>query len=43
MGITVGKTKADGSPIKRETEALKDLKQNGNLPTKFVPYDKELK
>jgi len=38
--INVGKTKADGSPVKREAEAMKDLNEKGQMPTKFVPYDK---
>jgi RHS repeat-associated protein len=39
-GLNVGKTKADGSPVKRETQALQDLNGPGNLPTEFVPYDR---
>jgi RHS repeat-associated protein len=34
----VGKTRADGSPIKREVEALKDLNGPGQLPTTFEGY-----
>ncbi|MPV86497.1 RHS repeat domain-containing protein [Ostreibacterium oceani] len=37
-GVNVGKTKVDGSPIKREQEALDDLNGAG-LPTKFERYD----
>lgn len=37
-GINVGKTKADGSPIKREQEALDDLNGAG-VPTTFQRYD----
>ncbi|MFC4701776.1 RHS repeat-associated core domain-containing protein [Glaciecola siphonariae] len=37
-GINVGKTKADGSPIKREQQALDDL-NNAGLPTRFEQYD----
>ncbi len=37
-GINVGKTKADGSPIKREQQALDDLNSAG-LPTRFEHYD----
>lgn len=40
FGINVGKTKADGTTlIKREAQALKDLNENGNLPTIFVRYN----
>ena len=39
-GLNVGKTQADGTPIKREREALKDLNGAGGLPTDYVPYDK---
>ena len=38
-GVNIGKTKADGSPIKREVEALNDLNEFGELPTDFIPYD----
>ena len=37
-GVNVGKTKANGSPIKREQQALDDLNGAG-LPTKFIRYD----
>jgi RHS repeat-associated protein len=37
-GVNVGKTKADGEPIKREFEALKDLNGPGKLPTTFEKY-----
>lgn len=37
-GVNVGKTKANGSPIKREQQALNDLNGAG-LPTKFQRYD----
>ncbi|PWK52945.1 RHS repeat domain-containing protein [Pleionea mediterranea] len=37
-GVNVGKTKADGSPIKREQQALDDLNGAG-LPTKFERYN----
>lgn len=37
-GCNVGKTKADGSPIKREQEALDDL-NNAGVPTTFERYD----
>jgi len=37
-GVNVGKTKADGSPIKREQQALDDLNGAG-LPTRFERYD----
>jgi hypothetical protein len=39
-GINVGRTKANGEPVKREIEALKDLNEKGNLPTRFEQYDK---
>lgn len=38
-GINVGKTTAQGAPIKREVEALYDLEDAG-LPMYFVGYDK---
>ncbi|MBR4085962.1 MAG: RHS repeat-associated core domain-containing protein [Lachnospiraceae bacterium] len=38
-GINVGKTTANGAPIKREVEALYDLEDVG-IPMYFVPYDK---
>ncbi|WP_426194211.1 RHS repeat-associated core domain-containing protein [Massilia sp. DWR3-1-1] len=34
----VGRTKADGTPVKREVEALKDLNGPGQLPTNFEGY-----
>lgn len=39
-GRNVGRTYADGSPVRREAEALQDLNGPGNLPTDFVPYDR---
>lgn len=39
-GINVGRTRVDGTPIKREAEALDDLINCGKLPMKYVPYDK---
>ncbi|HSP79829.1 MAG TPA: hypothetical protein VLQ93_14955, partial [Myxococcaceae bacterium] len=39
-GRNVGKTRADGSPVKREAEALDDLNGPGKTPTDFVPYDR---
>lgn len=38
-GCNVGRTQADGRPVKREREALEDLNGSGELPTYFVPYD----
>ena len=38
-GINVGKTTAQGAPIKREVEALYDLEDAG-LPMYFAGYDK---
>ncbi len=38
-GRNIGKTKADGSPIQREQDALDDLNNKGGLPTDFVNYD----
>lgn len=38
-GTNVGKTKTDGSPIKREQEALDDLRGAG-VDMDFVPYDR---
>lgn len=37
-GVNVGRTKADGSPVKREQQALDDLNGAG-LPTRFERYD----
>jgi hypothetical protein len=37
-GRNVGKTYKDGSPVKREQSALKDLNGPGKLPTDFVGY-----
>ncbi|MGI2024769.1 hypothetical protein [Shewanella glacialipiscicola] len=37
-GVNVGKTKADGSPVKREQQALDDLNGAG-LPTRFERYN----
>jgi hypothetical protein len=39
-GRNVGKTKADGAPVKREQEALDDLNNHSDTPTNFVPYDR---
>ena len=39
-GVNVGKTKADGTPVPREQDALDDLNGPGNLPTDFFPYDR---
>ncbi|MEZ4300425.1 MAG: hypothetical protein R3B70_36105, partial [Polyangiaceae bacterium] len=39
-GRNVGRTRSDGSPVKREVEALEDLNGPGGLPTDFVPYDR---
>ena len=38
--VNVGKTKKDGTPIKREQQALDDLNGPGKRPTDFVPYDR---
>ena len=37
-GRNVGKTKADGTPITREQDALRDINGPGKLPTDFVPF-----
>lgn len=39
-GRNVGKTNADGTPVKREKEALDDLNKRSKVPTDFVPYDR---
>lgn len=39
-GRNYGRTNADGTPVKREQEALDDLNNYGKLPTDFVPYDR---
>jgi hypothetical protein len=39
-GRNVGKTKADGTPVPRELDALDDLNGPGGLPTDYVPYDR---
>jgi hypothetical protein len=39
-GVNVGKTKADGTPVTREQDAVDDLNEHGGLPTHFVPYDR---
>ena len=39
-GRNIGRTNADGTPVKREQEALKDLNGPGKLPTDFVSYDR---
>ena len=36
----VGRTKADGTLLKREVEALQDLNGPGKRPTDYVPYDR---
>jgi hypothetical protein len=38
--INVGRTRADGTPLPREVEALRDLNVCGDLPTRFIPYDR---
>jgi hypothetical protein len=38
-GMNVGRTRPDGTPIKREVEALSDLNENGDLETEFERYD----
>ena len=37
--INVGKVKVDGSPIKREQQALDDLNNIAGISTKFVQYN----
>jgi hypothetical protein len=37
--VNVGKTDSKGEPVKREKEAQRDLNENGDLPTTFVPYE----
>jgi hypothetical protein len=39
-GRNVGRTNADGTPVKREAEALKDLNDHSERKTDFVPYEK---
>jgi len=39
-GVNVGRTNADGTPVKREREALDDLNKHSDTPTEFVPYDR---
>ncbi|MBK9259284.1 MAG: hypothetical protein IPM54_05555 [Polyangiaceae bacterium] len=39
-GRNVGKTNADGTPIRREVDALDDLNKHSDTPTDFVPYDR---
>lgn len=39
-GRNVGRTNADGTPVRREAEALQDLNGPGNLPTDYVAYDR---
>ncbi len=39
-GRNVGKTNADGTPVKREQEAVNDLNNHSEYPTDFVPYDR---
>jgi CubicO group peptidase (beta-lactamase class C family) len=38
-GINVGRTRADGTPVTRETLAIEDLEGVG-IPMHFVPYDR---
>lgn len=38
-GCNIGKVKVDGSPIKRESQALDDLNGPGGLPTTFESYE----
>jgi len=38
--VNVGRTKADGTPVTRETKALDDLNNKGNLSTQFESYDR---
>jgi uncharacterized protein RhaS with RHS repeats len=40
QGVNVGKTRANGTPVKRETEALNDLNKRGGVATDFIPYDR---
>ncbi len=39
-GRNVGKTKKDGTPVKREQQALDDLNNHSKRKTDFVPYDR---
>jgi hypothetical protein len=40
-GLNVGKTNADGTPVKREVDSMNDLNNHGGLPMDpFVPYDR---
>ncbi len=39
-GRNYGRTNADGTPVKREQEALDDLNNHSDTPTDFVPYDR---
>jgi hypothetical protein len=39
-GRNVGRTRADGTPVTRETQAPDDLNGPGGVPTDFVPYDR---
>ncbi|AUX27821.1 uncharacterized protein SOCEGT47_084190 [Sorangium cellulosum] len=39
-GRNVGRTRADGTPVTRETQALDDLNGPGGVPTDFIPYDR---
>jgi hypothetical protein len=38
-GRNIGKVDANGNPIKRELDALRDLNGPGGIPTDFVPYN----
>lgn len=38
-GINIGRTTANGSPVKRELDAINDLEDAG-IPMYFVGYDK---
>lgn len=38
-GVNVGRTRADGTPVTRDTLAIEDLEDVG-VPMHFVPYDR---
>jgi RHS repeat-associated protein len=38
-GVNVGKARANGEPVSREVNALKDINGPGKLPTTFEPYN----
>lgn len=40
IGINVGRTKADGSAVMLEMQALEDLNKKVGMPTTFVSYDR---